>query len=69
MIETRHGFKVGDKVLFTNDYGLTFGPYVVTGFATDAQKLLNGADIFINTTAHWFPHKAVQLRKVQTMGD
>lgn len=62
MNQQRHGLTVGQSVMYTNDYGATFGPYLITGFATPAQTLLSGADVFLNKTSWWCPVKAASLR-------
>ena len=61
---TRHGLTVGQTVIYTNDYGLKFGPYRVVRFASPDETLLSGADVFINKTSYWCPVKATSLKPV-----
>jgi hypothetical protein len=58
-------FKVGDKVTFTNEYGVVFPNHVVVGFANHEQ-MLNGRFIFIDSDAYWFPKNPDQLKKSYT---
>ena len=56
-------FKIGDKVTFTNDYGAKFSGHTVTGFVDETHMLFKyGNHILIDTDAHWFPHKASDLK-------
>lgn len=57
-------FKVGDVVMYTNDYGITFGPFNVIGF-TKPENVLNGRCVHINTDAPWYPVHVEQLTLVQ----
>lgn len=47
------GLRVGQKVLFTNDYGCVFGPYRIMGFKKDAQSA-NARYVFLDKTSYWF---------------
>ncbi len=49
-------FKVGDKVLFTNSYGIKFGPHIVLGFAGPDDVLTKyGKFIHIDVDSVWCP--------------
>lgn len=58
-------FKVGDRVTFTNEFGVSFPGRVIIGFAADDS--FNGR--FIHFTgidhpgAYWFPCKPDELTK------
>lgn len=52
-------FSVGDKVTFTNDYGVSFPGKTVIGFADDDE--LNGRFIHLDVDCWWFPMKPVNL--------
>lgn len=54
-------FKVGDKVTFTNEYGVVFPNHVVVGFANQEQ-IFNSRFIFIDSDAYWFPKSPEQLK-------
>lgn len=55
-------WNVGDKVKFTNDHGVEFGPYHVVGFAKPAGEL-GGRFIYIDYDCAWFPVRPDQLEK------
>lgn len=55
-------FKVGDKVKFTNDHGLEFGPYSVVGFAKPENELKDQF-IYIDYACAWYPVKPEELSK------
>jgi len=57
-------FKVGDRVMFTNDCGLVFGPYKVIGF-TKPENEFNGRFIYIDYDCVWFPAKPETLEKLE----
>lgn len=59
-IETK--FKVGDKVTFTNEYGLTFPGLRIIGFDKGNGSLFKyGKHIYLDTSAYWFPHAESEL--------
>lgn len=43
--------KVGQKVTYTNDYGVKFEGYTILGFCTPD----NGRCVFLNKDSYWFP--------------
>jgi len=60
-------FKMGQKVIFTNEYGLEFEMDVV-GYSKDTEfygrfihTVTHGTDG--NGSAWWFPHRPEELRK------
>lgn len=54
--------KVGDKVMFTNDYGVTFGPHEVLGFCKPSKT---GRCIFLDYDCYWFPAKVENVTKIK----
>lgn len=56
-------FKVGDIVMFTNDYGIEFGPYKVLGYTTPENEM-HGHFIHIDYDCVWFPTSPESLKKV-----
>lgn len=51
-------FKVGDAVVFTNDYGVKFD-LTVRGFAKEVHG--SGRFVYVFTDAWWFPVKPASL--------
>lgn len=51
--------KIGDKVMFTNEAGITFGPYEVLAFQTPDKY---GRCVFIDHDSYWFPTTLESLR-------
>lgn len=51
-------FKVGDRVTFTNDYGVKFHDRVVTGFSPSVE---NGRFVYLDNDSWWFPLNPAQL--------
>lgn len=54
-------FNVGDKVVFTNDYGKEF-PLTITGLYQQGQLYCYGYRYLVNTDSPWFPAKESSLR-------
>lgn len=46
-------FKVGEKVTFTNEYGVSFSPHTIVGF--DADDSFYGRFIYLDYDCYWFP--------------
>ena len=76
-VEKKHGkMAVGDTVLFTNDYGVTFGPHEVLGFCRPDSFLCphrypedeDCGIVFSDNDAYWFPDRPGQLTLVQKGG-
>jgi len=55
--------KVGDLVIFTNDYGVQF-KLTVVGFCVPSECLPERF-IYLNDDSWWFPHKRDQLALVK----
>lgn len=55
-------YKVGDSVIFTNDYNVEFGPHKVLGF-TKPEDMNHGRFIHIDYDCAWFPVKPEELRR------
>lgn len=55
-------FKVGDRVSFTNDYGVTFHGHKVIGFDDDPDNLA-GRFIYLDYDCYWFPCRPEELRR------
>lgn len=51
----------GDRVLFTNDYGIVFGPHEVLGFR---KPISSGHCVYFDHDAYWFPARLSQLTKL-----
>lgn len=61
VIDTDIDLKIGDYVLFINDYGAIFGPNKVLGFCKPND--VNGC-IYLNHDCYWYPtqiHKIIKL--------
>ena len=53
--------KIEDSVMFTNDYGVTFGPHEILGFA---KGNLRGRYVYLDYDCFWFPAKIESLEKI-----
>ena len=62
VMDSEMDLKIGDKVMFTNDYGVVFGPYEVLGFCNPSKW---GNCVYLNKSSYWFPCKVEQLTKVE----
>lgn len=49
--------QAGDAVMFTNDYGVTFGPYAVLGFC----EPWHGRCVYFDHESYWFPARPDQV--------
>ena len=56
------GLKVGDRVIYRNDFGVKFGPFEVIGFEKK-EDISGGRFVYLNSDSYWFPVKAEQLTK------
>jgi hypothetical protein len=54
-------FKVGDKVTFTNIYGVAFEGKPIIGFAQEEFQFDNRF-IYIDCDSYWFPHRENELK-------
>lgn len=59
-IPSKGGFHVGQKVTYTNDYGVKFKGKTIVGI--NADDSFYGRCIHLNTDAYWFPHKPEELK-------
>lgn len=55
-IETE--LRVGQRVRFTNDYGVPFEPLEILGFC---KQTATGGCVFLNKSSYWFPNKLSQI--------
>lgn len=60
-IHTDRELSVGDRVIFTNDYGVVFGPHEVLAFG----KPVNGRCVYTDSDAYWFADRPEQLMLVE----
>lgn len=58
--------KVGDRVTFTNDYGVEFHDKTVTGFASTVE---HGRFVFLDIDSWWFPVRPKNLTKQPQTGE
>ena len=76
VIDTNDDLTVGDMVLFTNDYGVTFGPHEILGFCKPDSFLCphrypkdeDCGIVFLDSDAYWFPDRLNQLTLVSKGG-
>ncbi len=54
-------FAVGDKVTFTNDYGVKFEGNTITGFSNPIYP--NSGTIYLDYDCYWFPTKPESLKR------
>lgn len=54
--------KVGDRVIYRNDFGVKFGPFEVIGFEKK-EDISGGRFVYLNKDCNWFPAKTEQLTK------
>jgi hypothetical protein len=48
--------KLGQKVLYTNNYGVTFGPHKIIGFCKgDGLLFKYGRHIYLDFDSYWCP--------------
>lgn len=55
--------RVGDKVTYTNDYGVEFKGHTIVGFTNDHLLFKYGNCVYLDTDSYWFPVKPESLRK------
>lgn len=56
-------FQVGDQVMFTNEYGIEFGPFKVIGF-TKPEHTNWGNFIHLDFDSPWAPVKLYSITKL-----
>ena len=54
--------KVGDRVIYKNDFGVKFGPFEVIGFEKK-EDISGGRFVYLNKDCYWSPVRAEQLTK------
>jgi hypothetical protein len=60
-------FKVGDKVTYTNEYGVVWPGKEIIGFrASIDPDFLPDRFIYIDTDGYWFPKKISELKHEST---
>jgi hypothetical protein len=65
-IQEAYGFKIGDKVEYTNPQGVKFGPHIVIGFVQNPDPdFLPDNTVYINKSSYWYPVKPSSLRKIE----
>jgi len=62
LVESAHGFKVGDKVIFTNDAGVSFSPRTIFGIEDKPRSW--GGQFYIHNDAWWHPAKLEQIKLI-----
>ena len=60
MIDELGGFRVGDTVKYTNEYGLVFGPYTIIGI--DKDDSFYNRRFYLNKDSYWFPVKIEEIK-------
>lgn len=76
VIDTDRDLSVGDMVMFTNDYGVVFGPHEIQGFCKPDSPLCphrypddeHCGIVFLNNSSYWFPNSPDQLTLVTEGG-
>ena len=76
VIVTNNDLSVGDTVMFTNDYEVTFGPHEVLGFCKPDSFLCphrfpkdeDCGIVFLDNDGYWFPDRLNQLTLVSKGG-
>lgn len=63
--DTDNDLTVGDRVMFTNDYGVVFGPHEVLAFGKPTSS---GRSVYFDHDAYWFPARPDQLTFVRKGG-
>lgn len=53
--------QTGDKILYVNDYGVTFGPHKILGFCKPNP---DGRCVYFDHVSYWFPAKLNQIIKL-----
>lgn len=54
-------FKVGDKVVFTNDYGVSFADMTIIAISKYDYLWKYGRCIYLDKDSYWFPVKPENL--------
>lgn len=59
-------FKVGDRVVFTNDYGVSFPNQKIIAIGKDEDMWKYGHCIYLNKESYWHPVKPESLELQQS---
>lgn len=54
-------FKPGDRVVFTNDYGVSFPDMIIIAISKDNDLWKYGHCIYLDKDSYWFPVKPENL--------
>ncbi len=64
-IQEAYGFKVGDKVEYTNLNGVVIAPRTIVGFVQNPDPdFLPNNTVYINSDSPWYPVRPESLRKI-----
>ena len=63
--DSKDDVKVGDTIMFTNDYGVTFGPHAVLGFC----ELWHGRCVYFDHESYWCPARPDQIKLTNMQHD
>lgn len=55
-------FKIGDKVTFTNEFGVSFENLEILGFRENAD-FLPERKVYLDTSSYWFAVKLSEIKK------
>lgn len=58
-------YKVGDKVTFTNDYGMSFPNQKIIAIGKDPELWKYGQCIYLDKDSYWHPVKPESLKLQQ----
>ena len=61
VMQTDRDLQVGDKVMFTNDYGIVFGPHEIMAFGEPEGKRC----VFLDNDSYWFADRPDPLTPVK----
>ena len=56
------GLRKGLVVMFTNEFGLTFGPHEILGFTP--EPTLSGRSVYLDKDSYWLPARPEDLTPV-----
>lgn len=61
--KSQEDMEVGDRVMYTNDFGVTFGPLEVLAFGKPDGR---GGCVHLNESSYWYPVRPGQLELVES---
>jgi hypothetical protein len=64
LVFERYGLKQGDKVIFTNEYGVKF-EQIIYGFLVEPMFKAKH-DIITNSDSFWFPNHIDEIKKIKS---